>query len=135
MACMYDNFKGGGSCNGKHNEKETVLVGANTTASNPSYGIHSSKDNTQTFDGLKIRMTNMIAAGGNLASPFVQVLGLSEEKMPSSKVPKGLIIFKIRGLSPGGGLSPHSELYGYVVLVRKGVGIETEMFCEYGECV
>ena len=71
MACTYDSFKGDGSCNGKHNEKETVLVGANTTASNPSYGIHSSKDNTQTFNGLKIRMTNMIAAGGNLAPPFV----------------------------------------------------------------
>ena len=108
---------------------------ANTAASNTSYGAHNSKDITQTFDGMKIRMTNMIAAGGNLASPFVQVLGLTEEKMPSSKVLKGLIIFKIRGLSPEGGLSPYSELYGYVVLVRKGVGIETEMFCEYGECV
>ena len=78
----------------------------------------------------------MIAAGGNLALQLVQVLVFTEEEMPSSKVLKGLIISKVRGLSPdGGGLNPHSESYGCVVLARKEIGIETEMIREYVERV
>ena len=55
--------------------------------------------------------------------------------MPVDKVPNGIICLKVKGLSPDGGINPHSESYGLVVLIRKGVGIETEMFRLHGEMI
>ena len=70
----------------------------------------------------------MIAASGHYASAFVQVLNFTEAEMPVHKVPNGIIVLKVRGLSPDGGVNPHSQTSGFLVLVRKGTNIETECF-------
>ena len=82
-----------------------------------------------------IRLTNMISAGGGLAQAWVQITGLTEDEMPSAKTPSGIIIIKVRGLSADGALNADSQSYGYIVLIRKGAGIETEMFRLYDEIV
>ena len=124
MAIMYDNFQGDGSCNGNANKTDTLLV-TEAAANDVSYGVHSERDNSQEFDGLKLRMSNLIGAGGNYGRPFIQILGFSNDEIPPEKVPNGLIVLGIKGLAPGGGMT--NEI-GYLVLVRKGAGIETEMF-------
>ena len=78
-----------------------------------------------------MRLTNTIAAGGNILPAWVQVPGFSEEEIPPDKVPKGYIVLKVPRLS--GSISENS--WGYIILMRKGVGIETRMFQEYEEVV
>ena len=62
-----------------------------------------------------------------MAPAWVQVQGFTDEEMLPDKVPTGLIILKVARLSA----SVSSNSHGFIVLVRKGVGIETEMFREY----
>ena len=59
------------------------------------------------------------------------MLGFTDEEMPPDKVPIGLIILKVARLSA----SMSSNSHGFIVLARKGVGIETEMFREYDRLV
>jgi len=127
LAVVYSNFKGGGSCQGNPGEKETLLVDK-SVANNQSYGVHSNKYDTSQFDGIKIRMTNAMGAGGNLASPFAQVLNFSKAEIPVDKVPNWIIVLDTRGLALNGGLNPHSTTSRYLVLARNGASIETKMF-------
>ena len=77
----------------------------------------------------------MISAGGGLAPAWIQIPGLTEDEMPTSKTPSGIIVIKMRGLSADGSLNADSQSYGYIILIRKGAGNETEMFCLYDELV
>lgn len=51
------------------------------------------------FDGIKIRITNGLSAGGSLLPAWVQVLGFSEAEMPLDKVPSGVLVMKLPRLS------------------------------------
>ena len=123
---IYSDFTGSGNCNGKAAESQQAIV-TKTSANNTSYNNHFAKDDTHQFDGLKIRITNGIAAGGGALPAWVQVLGFSEAEMPTEKVPKGVLIMKLPRLSA----SISEDSYGFVVLVRKCAGAETEMFKMY----
>ena len=87
------------------------------------------------FNGIKVRLTNSISAGGGLAPVWVQVLGFTDDEMPPVKTPSGVIVLKVKGLSADGALNIDSKSYGFIVFVRKGVGIETEMFRLHKELV
>ena len=91
---IYSDFTGSGNCNGKAAESQQAIV-TKTSANNTSYNNHFEKDDTHQFDGLKIRITNGIAAGGGALPAWVQVLGFSEAEMPTEKVPKGVLIMKL----------------------------------------
>ena len=78
---------------------------------------------------MKVRLTNLEFGGGHLGIPFVQILGLGHAEMP--KAENGLIIMKIKGLTPDGNLNPAADSFGYVALVRDGQDVETEMFRVY----
>jgi len=135
MAAIYGNFNGDGSCSGQPNQKQMMLVDRDA-ANDPSYNVHNNnKDDSQELNGIKIRATNVISAAGYAASCFIQVLGFTDAEMPPSLVPNGLIVLKIRGLSADGSVNPLSETYGFVVLVRKGANVETEMFKVHTEIV
>ena len=97
MAVVYNNHRGDGSCSGKPEETETMLVDRNA-ANDRSYGVHCDKDNSMQLDGIKTRLTNLLGGGGNYGTAFVQVLGFSEAEMPVSAVPNGLIVLAIEGL-------------------------------------
>jgi len=127
MAVMYDAFIGKSAEEGK----ESMLVEKSQIANNSSYGVHGNTDTNKQFDGIKMRLTNMLGAGGHLAPTFAQILNFSDAEIPPSLVPNGIIQIRLRGLSTDGGLNPHSTAYGFVVLVRKGTGIETQMFRDF----
>ena len=95
-----------------------------TSANNTSYNNHHAKDDTHQFDGIKIRITNGISAGGGVLPAWVQVLGFSEAEMPLDKVPSGVLIMKLPRLSA----SISKTSFGCVVLAQKTAGSETEMF-------
>ena len=95
---IYTNFLGDGSCEGKSGETKMALV-TREAANNPSYSVHTQGNNSSQFDGLKIRLTNMITAGGGLAPAWIQIPGLTKDEMPTSKTPSGIIVIKVRGLS------------------------------------
>ena len=113
---IYTSFLGDGSCEGKSGETEMALV-TREAVDNPSYSVHTKGSDSSQFDGMKIRLTNMISAGGGLAPAWVQVTGLTEDEMPLSKTHSGIIIIKVRGLSADGSLNADSESYGYIVLI------------------
>ena len=131
---MYSDFKGDGACEGNPNQKETLLVDA-AAAADPSYGVHSTTDNSRQLDGIKLRMTTLIGGGGNMGAIFAQVLNFTEAEMPTKKVRNGIIALKIRGLSPDAGINPDSTVCGWLALVRKDQGTETEMFMFHEEAV
>jgi len=123
---IYSDFTGSGGCDGKAAEGQQAIV-TKTSAQNTSYNNHFAKDDTHQFDGIKIRITNGIAGGGGVLPAFVQVLGFSDAEMPPEKVPKGVLIMKLPRLSA----SISEDSFGFVVLVRKCAGAETEMFKIY----
>ena len=127
MAVMYDDFAG----RNESEETESMLVEKSQITNNSSYAVHGNTDTNKQFDGIKMRLTNMLGAGGHLAPTFAQILNFSDTEIPPSVVPNGIIQIRLRGLSTDGGLNPHSTAYGYVVLVRKGTGIETQMFQDF----
>ena len=71
MAVMYDNHHGDGSCNGKPNQTETCLVSCADTVDHVGYSCHRQNDDSQEFNDIKIRLTNLIAASGHLAAAFI----------------------------------------------------------------
>ena len=131
-ASIFTNLQGGG---GNTNQRETLLV-TRDAANDTSYRPHNTNDESKELgNGIKIRITNQIAASGNYSSSFVQILGFTADEIPEDKVPNGLIVLQVRGLSADGGMNPSSTTCGYLVLVRKGAGIETEMFRLHNEIV
>ena len=104
-------------------------------ASDPSYGVHYNNDDPKELNVIKIRKTTMLTASGHMATAFAQVLGFTEAEMPVDKVPNGIIVLAIKALSADGGINAHSEMIGYLVLVRRGTDIETEMFRVHTEIV
>ena len=63
-----------------------------------------------------------------MAPAWVQFVGFTDEEMPPDKTPSGVITLKAKRPSADSALSVDSQSYGYIVLMREGVGIETEMF-------
>ena len=91
---IYCNFLSNGNDEGNTDDGKTALV-TKQAADHKCYGVHYQKLNCSQFNGLKIRLTNQLAAGGGLAPAWVQVLGFTDEEMPPEKVPTGLIILKV----------------------------------------
>ena len=50
-----------------------------------SYMAHYSRNDSKEFNGIKTRLTNTITAGGGILPAWVQVLGFTEDEMPSDK--------------------------------------------------
>lgn len=122
MAVIYDDFSGRSDEEGK----ESMLVDKSQIANKSSYLWHSwNTDTNKQFDGIKLRLTNMLGAGGHLAPMYSQILNFCDTKIPPSVLPNGIIQIQLCGLSTDGGLNPH------VVLVRKGTGIKTQMFRDF----
>ena len=113
---IYTNFQGDGRSEGKSGKTEMALV-MRKAANNRSYSVHTQGNNSSQFDGLKIRLTNIITAGGGLALVWIQIPGLTKDEMPTSKIPSGIIVIKVRGLSVGGALNVDSQSYGYIILI------------------
>ena len=102
------------------------MLVSQTTADDPSYGVHCNKDDSQQLDVIKIRLSNLIAASGHYGTAFVKVLVFTEDEMPVDKVPNEIILLKQQGLAADAGVNPHSVTEGIVLCVRKGVNIETD---------
>ena len=110
----------------------SVLVDASNTT-NTSYGIHSRDVNSEPqTNGLKTRLTNTITGGGQYLPAFVQLPGFSESEIPRSKVPNGVVLFEVKGLSPDGNINPHSDQVVIVACMRGNEkDVETEAFRHY----
>lgn len=130
-ACIYSGHQGDGTGDGIDDEPGFVIVNENVM--NQGYDIHDGSDNTKALNGLKVRYTNNLFGGGQLATLFMQCLGLSGEEMPNAE--NGIILLEVEGLTPDGNLNPNSKAIGYVALVRSVQSVETEMFRLYEEKV
>ena len=70
---MYSAFTGDGTGNGKSSDaNEEVIVSRND--SRQGYDYHNENDNSKDFNGIKSRFTNLITAGGNYGTCWLQVL-------------------------------------------------------------
>ena len=58
---------------------------------------------------------------------WAQVIGFTDEEIPPDKVPCGYLIMKVPRLSAS--ISENS--HGFIILARKGVGIETSVFAAH----
>jgi len=95
------------------------------------YAPHNNKDGTKQLRGIKTRLSQTITGGGKVASPWIQVLDFTDAEMPQDNV----IVIPIKGLTPDSNVNAQSTAVGYLVLVKKGQGNETEMFRKYDEIV
>ena len=91
---VFSNFSGDGGGEGVSDKGKTAVV-TREAAQNKSYNCHYQGNNKRDLDGQKVRLTNTIAAGGNILPAWVQVPGFSEEEIPPDKVPKGYIVLKV----------------------------------------
>jgi hypothetical protein len=79
-ASMYSAFTGDGTGNGKSSDaNEEVIVSRND--SRQGYDYHNENDNSKDFNGIKSRFTNLITAGGNYGTCWLQVLNFSPSEM------------------------------------------------------
>ena len=102
-------------------------------ASHSHYSIHTRRDTSQSFRGFKYRLTSCISAGGHYGPTWVQYLDLPVGAINREKAPLGLVVQPILGLAPDGNVNPLSRTVGYIVLMEKGQGVETECFRLYEE--
>ena len=130
-ACIYSGHQGDGTGDGISDEPGLVIV--NEGVMNQGYDIHDGRDNSKALNGLKVRYTNNIYAGGQMGALFMQILGFSAEELPNAE--NGIICLEMEGLTPDGNLNPNSKAVGYVVLIRTWQSVETEMFRLYEEKV
>ena len=120
----------------ERSEDRSVLVDVSSTTNN-SYGIHSSNVNSEPrCNDLKIRLTNSITLGGQYMPVFVQLPGFTENEIPRSKVPNGVVILEVPGLALDGNINPFSNNVGYIALIRGNEkDCETEVFRHYEQKV
>ena len=130
-ASIYNDHQGDGNCTGNPNQTENVLVDSQVLAANPSYAPHTNKDGMKELRGIKTRLSQTITGGGVMASPWIQILDFTDAEMPQDNV----IVVPIKGLTPDSNVNAQSTAVGYLVLVKKGQGNETEMFRKYDEIV
>ena len=127
---VFASWLGDGGGEGISDKGMTAVV-TKEAASNTSYNCHYQRNATSDLNGLKVRITNTMAAGGGILPVWAQIIGFTDEEMPPDKIPCGFIILKVPRLSAS--ISENS--FGYIVLMRKGVGIETAMFAMYEKVV
>eukprot|EP00956_Cyclotella_meneghiniana_P002108 scaffold2388_cov57-Cyclotella_meneghiniana.AAC.4 len=140
QACIYRlastvGTKGMGDGTGDGISDEPRLVIVNEGVMNQGYDIHDGRDNSKALNGLKVRYTNNIYAGGQMGTLFMKILGFSTEELPNAE--NGIMWLEMEGLTPDadGNLNPNSKTVGYVVLILTGQSVETEMFRLYEEKV
>ena len=67
---------------------------------------------------------NTMSVGGGILLVWAQVISFADEEIPPDKVSCGFIILKVSRMS----VSISENSFGYIILMRKGVVIETTMF-------
>ena len=112
-------------------DKGMTDVVTKEAASNTRYNCHFQRNTTRDLNGLKVCITNTMAAGGDILQVWAQVIGFTGREIPQSKVPSGFIILKVPRLSA----SINENSFGYIILMQKGVGIKTAMFAMYKKVV
>ena len=90
---------------GGENEVETEkqLVRTESIKHNTSYGVHVLAANSSSgnqLKGIKGRFTTTLCAGGVMAPIFIQFPVFTEEEIPRDTVPEGIIVLKVKGLTP-----------------------------------
>ena len=73
---------------------------------------------TDSKRGVRIRHTVTFNGYGNAAPLYVTVYGLSEEELPSSTCPSGLLSLPLRGFCYGGSQDCSNMNYGYIIFLR-----------------
>lgn len=79
------------------------------------YFVQNGRGNKQ---GLRVRHTVSMSAGGFVAPIFVSVTGLTEEDLPPAMCPDGILIVAVPGLSIGAAVDPRNQHLGYVAFLR-----------------
>lgn len=153
MACMWSQENGFQVLS---DEKGLVLREAIDDVSNKQYNTYQkAKDDSQPISGVKGRSTNTFAGDGIICPIFLQIPGFTDEEMSPDLTPGGVIFMEVESLSPVSrdcikkhpnytfltlqaqcaAASHSSNSTGYVALIRKGQGNETQMFEEYAKTV
>ena len=95
-----------------------VLVGSESlqgTGSRANYAI----DNTKAMNGMRVKLTFTFSASGNMADPFILIVGLSEHELPKDSNPTGMLALWIRGLCIGGmDITVGSDKGGWLALFQ-----------------
>eukprot|EP00956_Cyclotella_meneghiniana_P023946 scaffold47535_cov46-Cyclotella_meneghiniana.AAC.1 len=90
------------------NDKDSSeLVIVHESAMHQNYDVHNSKDNSKDLRGVKGRFTNLVCAGGQLGTLWLQIVGFTEKEMPNSK--DGVIVIPVPGLTPNGNINPNAD--------------------------
>ena len=97
MACMYSQeggFSDDTTCG-------LVLKESVNGSTNRSYSAHREEGESPSkrFKGTKGRFTNLLSDSGHMGAIWLQFPGLTAEQMPPDKVPEGVIVLKVEGLT------------------------------------
>ena len=121
---VYASWLGDGGGEGISDKGLTAVV-TKQAALNTSYNCHyQNKNKVRDLNGLKVRFTNTIAAGGGILPVWAQVIGFTDEEIPPDKVPCGYLIIKVPSLSA----SISENRHRFLILAQKGVGTKTAVF-------
>ena len=86
--------------------------------------------------GTRARLTWIASADGIVAPTFVTYTGLNERELLTSICPIGVLVLSIQDLAvEGGTLNNKCTIVGYIVLARKGPGMEQHVFNHYQNSV
>ena len=103
-----------GAVNGK--SEFIIKKGKNNTRS--AFTDELSSSNTDSHRGIRIRHSVSFNGVGNQAPLYATVYGLSEEELPSSTCPSGVLTIPIPGLCYGANQDCSNSTIGYFVFLK-----------------
>ena len=101
------------------NKKEVFLVDK-TMDRNTQSAYTNSVGGTNHKKGLWLRHSISMNGNGNMAQIYLTLYGLSEQELPKSSCPDGMLKVKVKGLCYGGGQDCDNEKEDFIIFMRNG---------------